>query len=700
MPKVPEGYKDEAEFLAEARERFQQDIDFDRENTDEAREDLKFFAGEQWPDEDVKARDGRPTLTINQLPQFVAQIVGDIRINRPAIKVRPAEDADKDLATTREGLIRAIEHQSKAQNVYATAAQAQVACGIGNFRVVLDYATDDAFDMDILIKGIQSPFAVVWDAFRTEPTGQDAGHCFVAEDMPRKTFERLYPDVAPDDLGNDLNNDLQRGGWMTRDTVRVSEYWIMKERQVDIAMLQDGKIEEITPANAAQIEPLIAVNSRGEPLRRKATRKSACMYLITGHTILEDAVEHPISRIPVFRVPGWEVHTGEKTVRFGLVRFARDPQRLKNYWRSVAAETLALAPKQQWLVHESAEGDENQFSEAHASGSNVLIWSGQNEPRRIDPAPIPAALLQEAAMNAQDMKDVTGLHDASLGIKSNETSGKAILARQREGDVASYIYHDNLKSAIAECGRVVNEYIPHVYDTARTIRVLGEDETQTVQRVNDPMDPESVDLSKGKYDIVVETGPSYSTKRVEASESMMAFAQAVPQTAAVAGDLIAMAQDWPLAEKIGERIRRALPPQLTKEEGEQPAPPDPAQQQQMQAQQQQQAMAMQAAQIDLQTKAAGARKAEADAVRAEAEATKAQVEARQPPPAPKPAPPFNPRRELADTLKAEASAQREQIAAESDALDLHMKPYEAAHTRADLAIKLRPPEPNEPDEDD
>lgn len=686
MPKIPDGYEDEAAFLQEARERFQVDVDFDRENTDEAREDLKFFAGEQWSDEDTTARAGRPTLTINQLPQFVAQVVGDIRINRPAIKVRPAEDADKDLAATREGLIRAIEHQSRAQNVYATAAQAQVACGIGNFRVNLDYATDDAFEMDIAIKSIASPFAVVWDAFRTDPTGKDAGHCFVAEDMPRKAFEKAYPGIAPADLGSDLTSDLQRGGWMTRDTVRVSEYWIMKERQVEIAMLQDGSIKELTKENAAQLEPMIAQNGRGEPLRRKSIRKTACMYLITGHAILEEPVEHPISRIPIFRVPGWEINTGEKTVRFGLVRFARDPQRLKNYWRSVAAETLALAPKQQWLIHENADGDEAQFSEAHASGSNVLVWAGAVEPRRIDPAPIPAALLQEAAMNAQDMKDVTGLHDASLGIKSNETSGKAILARQREGDVASYIYHDNLKLAIAECGDVINQYIPYTHDTARTIRVLGEDEVQTLQRVNDPMDPESVDLSKGKYDIVVETGPSYSTKRVEASESMMAFAQAVPQTAAVAGDLIAMAQDWPLAEKIGERIRRALPPQLTQEKGEQPAPPSPEQQAQMQAQQAQQQMAQEAGQIELLTARAGARKAHADAIKAEAEATKAQAEARMPPQRPE----DNPRLILAQTEKAEAEAVGARVKAESDAMDLHMKPLDAAHKRADLHTKLNP----------
>ncbi len=691
---IPEGYKDEEAFLAEARERFQQDVDFDRENTDEAKADLKFFAGEQWDAEDIKARNGRPCLTINQLPQFVAQVVGDMRVNRPAIKVRPAEDADKDLASVREGLIRAIEHQSNAQQVYAIAGQAQVACGIGNFRVVLDYATDDAFEMDIKIKSIPSPFAVVWDAFRTEPTGADAGHCFVAEDMPRKTFEALYPEHRPDDLGTDLASELMAGGWNTRDTVRVTEYWIMKERDAEIALLQDGSIKEITKANAAQLEPMIATNARGEPLRRKSRKRTACMYLITGHAILAKPVEYPISRIPVFRVPGWEVNTGEKTIRFGLVRFARDPTRLKNYWRSVAAEVLALAPKQQWLVHENQEGDAEDFRQAHASGDNVLVWSGNVPPQRMDPAAVPVALLQEAALNAQDMKDVTGIHDASLGIKSNETSGKAILARQREGDVASYIYHDNLKAAIAQCGMIVNAFIPLVFDTARTVRVLGEDEVQTVKRVNDPNDPDSVDLAKGKYDIVVETGPSYSTKRVEAAESMAQFFQAVPMAGQIAGDLFAMAQDWPMAQDIGERMRRAMPPELVKDKDAEPEPPDPAQQAQMQAQQQAMQMQQQGAALDLRLKDAQARKAEADADRAQFEAMKAHAELTNPQ-QPKSGP--DPRLQAAQASKAEADAARAHIGAQSDLMDLHRKPLEAAHSEADLAIKMRPEDPGQED---
>lgn len=726
---IPKGYKSVEAFLAEARQRYQESVDFDRENTEAAKTDLEFTAGDQWDDDDVKARKGRSVMTINQIPQFIAQIVGDIRLNRPAIKVRPAEDADKDLADIREGLIRSIEHNSNAQQVYAAAGQTQVACGIGNFRVVVDYADGDAFEKDIIIKAIPNPFAVKWDANRTEPTGKDARFCFIDEDVPRKVFEADYPDAVPGDLGADLNSALQSSGWLSRDTVRVSEYWVLKERDAEIALLQDGSVKEITPENAAQLEPQIATNNRGEPMRRKSRKKYVCVYLITGHTILQDAVEYPISRLPVFRVPGWEINTGAKTVRFGLVRFAKDPQRLKNYWRSVAADTLALAPKQQWLVHENGEGDAEEFRNAHNSGDNVLVWAGSVPPQRIDPPAIPAALLQEAAQNTQDMKDVTGIHDASLGIKSNETSGKAILARQKEGDVASYIYHDNLKAAISECGNVVNEFIPTIYDTARTARVLGEDGVQKLQRVNDPLDPKSVDLAKGKFDIVVETGPSYSTKRQEASESMAQFFQVVPQAAQAAGDLFAKAMDWPMASEIGDRLKKTLPPGLAEDD---PSELTPEQQQarQQQDMQAQEAQAMQKRGAELQLAEAEAkvnltnaqaaktmaeaqstgapqgpqempadpmleralleaqvRKANADADRAEAEAMKAQAELNAPQ-----GEPVNMRKELAETETAEAKAEREKIAVASDLMDLHAKPtdQDLQHKQAEKALKDPP----------
>lgn len=608
-PKVPQGYEDEDSFIKEARERFQEAVDFDKDNRDAGLEDARFAAGEQWDDTAKLARAGRPTLVINRLPQFIAQVVGDIRINRPSIKVRPAEDADKDLAGIREGMIRAIERDCDAQGVYATAGQSQVTCGIGNFRAAVKYAGEMAFDRDLTLDRIADPFAVVWDPLSIEPTGRDARYCFVADEVPRKDFEEAYPDEMPSSLEAPSG---EREGWFTKDTVRVTEYWRVIEKPMDIALLSDGSVVPMdkVPADAQVIQT------------RKSSRKYACMYLITGSCILDGPYEWPIDRVPIFRVQGWEFNVGTKRVRFGLVRWAKDPQRLLNYWRSVAAETLAMAPKGKWLVHETAvdEDSEDDFRQAHNSSDPMLRWKGGIRPEYTQPPAMPAALLQEAALNSQDMKDVTGLQDASLGVRSNETSGKAIMARQREGDVATYIYHDNLRAAIAEAGKVLNAMIPVCYDTPRTIRIVGEDDATKVQRVNDPNNPNSVDINQGRYDVSVETGPSYSTKRAEAADSLIQFMQAVPAAAAVASDLVAKAMDWPMADILAERLKKTIPPQILEgEDGQEPKQPNPAEMQAMEMQQQ-------AAQAEVQEKIANADKAKADAAHAMFDAQKAELE--------------------------------------------------------------------------
>ena len=610
---LPDGYDSEDDFIAEARERFSAAESYDRDNRDAAVDDLKFLAGDQWDPvtQAARIRQGRPCLTINQLPQFVAQVVGDIRINRPSIKVRPAEDGDEDVAEVRQGLIRAIEQQNRAQNTYAAAGQMQTACGIGNFRIGLDYAGDETFDRDITISLIPDPLAVVWDPLSVEPTGKDARYCFVIDEMPKKDFEAKYPDHTPNTLG-DYPKDSS--GWFQKDVVRVTEYWVVKETPVEMHQLSDGSVVKGAKPDPKKLPLGVTVLQS-----RAAVRRSVCLYIISGTEILEGPIELPIQRVPVFRCEGWTLTVEGRRHRWGLIRFAKDAARLKNYDRSVMAETLALQPKAVWGGPQSAvEGREDKIRNAHRSGDPLIVWNdGTQGLQRIDPPPFPAALMQSSEMHAQDIKDVTGIHDASLGAQGNETSGKAIMARDRQGDVATYIYPDNLKEAISECGRVINDLIPVVYDTARTIRILGDDEAPVVKRVNDPMHPDSIDLNVGKYDVVVETGPSYSTKRVEAAESMMQFVQAVPQAAAACADLIAQAQDWPKAEAIAERLKKLLPANLQ----DPPSTPEEAAQAQQAAQQQQmqQGMAMDAAQSELALKRAQAAKAEAEAGMAQAQ---------------------------------------------------------------------------------
>lgn len=580
---VPDGFESVDAFLDDMRDEYEKDLDFDRINREAALDDKKFSAGEQWDPIVLQHRKGLPCLVINSVPQFVAQLVGDWRQNKNGIKVVPAEDGDVDIASVRGDLIRAIQTKSRADRTFDNAFESMVQCGDGAFRVCVGYARNDVFDQEIKIEPIDDALAVIWDRFSVDPTGRDARHVFVDDRMSDKEFKRKWPEADPSTLGTDYRNSLYAGGWIQEEGVRVTEYWRMVERDRLLGLFSDGSTRFIDKDNMEAL-----MEKHGAPVK---TRVAPCMYaqmhLVTGFAILSGPFEYMLSRVPVIRMSGRVVNINGRRVRYGLVRFMKDAVRLKNFWRSVAAEQLGYAPKAQWIAPESAvEGREDTFRKAHLSRDPLIVYNDGAEapPQRLEPPTPQAALLNEATVNAQDMKDVTGIHDASLGIKSNETSGRAIQARQREGDIASITYYDNGNAAVVEAGDVINQLISQVYDGTRIVRVIGEDEAVKFARINDPNDPESPDLSVGTYDVVMTSGSSYTTRRVEAAQAMMEAIQVWPQLIQVAGDIIAKAQDWPGADKLAERLKKTIPPQFLEpgEDGGGAPPIDPAMVQKMQ----------------------------------------------------------------------------------------------------------------------
>jgi hypothetical protein len=565
---APEGYETPEDFLKDMREKYNLDVEFDDENRKEALEDKKFAAGEQWDPQVVAQRAGLPCLTINSVPQFTAQLVGDWRQSRNAIKVVPSENGDSAVASVRSDLIRSIETKSRAARVYDSAFESAVTCGDGAFQIAVEYAGEDVFDQEIVIKPIDDALSVVWDRMSVDPTGRDATHCFVDELYPKSEFERLWGKIDTAELSTNTQRACYAGGWMDSDTVRVTAYWRIVTRDRLLAMFEDGFITVID--NDTSIEKM--TQQHGNPVRtRIAPVRFAQMHLVTGFKILAGPFEYKLNRLPVIRMVGRVQNVGGRRIRHGLVRFMKDSTRLRNFFRSVAAEQLGYAPKAQWIAPESAvEGREDDFRKAHLSRDPLLIYNDDASapPERVQPPAIEAALLNEANVNTQDMKDVTGIHDASLGIKSNETSGRAIMARQREGDIASLTYYDNGNASLLEGGDVINQLIGQIYDGTRIIRVIGEDEQAKLLKINDPMDPTAPDLSTGGYDVAITTGASYTTRRVEAAQAMMEAVQVFPQMMTVAGDLVAKAQDWPGAEELANRLRKTIPPQYLEETDE------------------------------------------------------------------------------------------------------------------------------------
>lgn len=631
--KFPDDFASEAEFIDYVRKTYSDDADADSRNRVAGQEDARFLAGEQWDprDEAKRKRQRRPTLTINRLPAFVGQIIGNRRLNETQIKVIPDRDGSRPIAELFEGIVRNIEKQSKADRAYNKALENAVICGIGNFGIELQYVSDDAFEQDIRIVKYDNPWSVVWDRSMTDPTGADADHVFVTEQIPRKVYEQRYPKKNVSSFGQGgaigAGDDIV---WFNGDDVMVALFWRMRERDVGISLLVDGCVSEHA---VGELPENVVIDEFGRPITRTARRKYAEAWLVSGTNVLEGPYELPVRRVPVFRVPGWEVNLSDYKARWGIVRLMKDPQRLHNYWRSVVAEKLMLSPRAKWIASDAAvSGREAEYRSAHESQDPLLVWNAEAgaPPTFVPPAQIEAALIQESNSTVQDLRDVSNLHEASLGQQSNEVSGKAIVARQRIGELGTTLYFDNLNDAIIEAGQVIVDLIPYVYSNPRTVRVIGVAGDTDLIRIRDPENPQYFDIGRGKYDVSIVTGPSYATKRIEAQEAMLAMFNAAPQLMATAADLYVKNLDFPGAQELADRLRKTLPPGLVD-----PKDLSPEEQQQIaqnQAQQQQvdeitKQIQLAMAQAELADKQAQAEKATAEAERARAEAVKARAEA-------------------------------------------------------------------------
>lgn len=593
-PKAPAGFDDHASFLEDMRAKYEWGYGFNEHNILAGKEDAKFTVGNQWdPVVEQRRKDAKkPVLTFNRLVAIVAQIVGNRLMNETEIRVFPDKAGTKPMAEIREGIIRSIFKNSNADFARDEAAKYQVVGGEGYFTLAMEYTSDDVFEQEIKISAVTDPYSTVLDPLAIEPSGEDAQWGFVGDDIPQQEFKRRWPWAAEVSfLGEKRWN--QSGFWLSEDTVRIVSYWRMvTEGTKVLALYQDGTVHDVTEMEEFEYINFVETYSDGSPYIREVPKRFARLYVCSGNAILEGPYDYPISSLPIYRVPGWELNDGEKIHRWGLIRFLKDPQRLHNYWRSTVAEQLVAAPRNKWLTTPDAvKGHEVKWRRAPTSDDPFLYYNdGEVAPVHIPPPGIDAALVNEAAISTQDMKDISNIHEAALGMPSNEVSKVAIQQRQMVSDVGTYIYIDRRRLADQRCAKNINELIPFIYDTQRTLAVIGRDDKSTVLTINDPSDPNS-DMTVGKYGVTVAVGPASETKRTLAAEQMMAFVNAMPQTASAVMDLVAEAQDWPKSGEFANRFKMLLPPGTIPEDEMTPEM-KAAQEQNQQIQQMQQELAM------------------------------------------------------------------------------------------------------------
>lgn len=586
------------DIVREARAAIQASYDFDKDNRSEAVEDLRFRASFQWSDTAKAERAGRPMITINRTDQFIHQVVNPIRQNMPTIKVEPDGDDQSDMAEIADGIIRRIQYNSSASHVYASAVEHMATCGIGWFRATTDYANKDSFDQEIVIKRVFDPLSVYPDPAAREPDRSDMEWCLVSEMWPLEAFKKRWPgkSLKPIDTPSDGKSMATGFSWSSSDEIRVAEYWRRKKVSKKLVQLQNGQVADfalvskVDPRLAEQMKPLI-VNER------EVDDYKVEMVLVSGAEQLEETYECPCYWIPVIPVIGAEIPLQTGVYRYGLLRMQREPQQLHNYFMSVAAEALGQQPKSPLLApFEAIKKYKNVWDTHNLRPVPYLPYDpipgapNGGRPERIEPPPLPAGLIAMAQMLQDDMKAATGQYDASLGNRSNETSGVAIGQRQQQSDNATYHFTDNLEHSLEHLGRVLLDMIPKVYDTQRTMRIRAGDDTEKTVTINQPTVGDYVhnDVAGMSFSNVrVVLGPSFASKRREAQETLLGLMQAVPGIAQVGGDIIVRQFDFDGAEELAERLKKAVPANLLSEEEQQAAQanqPDPMQDPAVQAQ--------------------------------------------------------------------------------------------------------------------
>jgi len=567
--------KTHAECLEEQREFAEAEND----NRERWLADLKFgYASDQWPEKlrHMRLNDpngARPCLTVNKIPAHARQIINNMRQSRPSISVLPVDDkGDIETAEVLQGLIRHIEHTSNADQAYSTAAEFQVMMGVGYFRIDTTHVDPVYNEQEIRINPIRNPFSVYMEPWITDGTGADARSCYLTTRLPTKEFTRRWPKAKIANVDSTGRGDAGTGWWM-KDSVQIAEYFGIEDYEQTVLVLESGIV---IPDDRYDPE-------RDGPVVRDAQvpKKRLQWRLLTGDDFIDEAVK-PGEYIPIIRVPGEDIDIDGERITHGIVRRARDAQNMYNYTVSAEAETNALAPKAPWLVaSEGIEGFEDEYARANISNMPYLRYNAVSEsgqplppPQRQFPTGANSALLAQKQAADGDIQATMGQFAASLGQPSNEKSGVAIRQRQMVGDVATFHYPDNMSRAIRQAGRVIVDLIPHLYDTPRIARIMGEDGEVDTIRIDPEIQAAHLEQGKttiynlgvGKYDVAVEVGPSYATKRQEAFEAMSQMVQGNPQLWAVIGDLLVKNMDWPGAPQMADRLRAMLPPEIKQTE--------------------------------------------------------------------------------------------------------------------------------------
>ena len=583
----------------------------DQMNRSEALEDLKFAAGDQWPVEIQNSRvlEARPCLTVNKVDAYCRQLTNQMRQQRPRIKVHGMNNqSDARMAEILQGICRHIENHSDADAAYDKAGDFAVRMGWGYWRVTTDYVREDSFDQEIYIKAIDNPFTVYFDPNSVMPDGSDAETVLITTVISKDNFRKMYPDAETEQGFTMRGTGDTNPEWVMKEDIRLAEYFYTERKAIKVHLLSDGssvKADDLPPQEVLDLAGITIVETRN------SFEKKIKWCKLTSMEVLEEG-EWAGKYIPIVPVFGQETVVENKKKKFGIVRMAKDPQRMYNFWQTSLTESVALAPKAKWLLAEGQdEGHENEWAMANIKSMPVLRYKQKDidgqpapPPQRLQPEPPPAGIMAAAQSMTTDLMQVVGIFDPSQ-LPQGNISGKALQGQQQQVDMTNFHYYDNLTRSIRQTGRIILDLVPKIYDRERVLRIIGDDGKPEILTINQyGQDEEGIDkilndVTVGEYDVVMDTGPGYNSKRQEAVDSMMALFAADPTLIQQAGDLLVRNMDFPGAETIADRLAVNNP--LAKVDDKSKVPPRIQMElQQLQAQNQQAQQAIQQLQMVIQ----------------------------------------------------------------------------------------------------
>ena len=516
-------------------------------------DDLRFSTGEQWPltVRTQREKNGQPCLTMDQITQSIRLTCNEFRQQRPAVQVNPVGDeSDVDTAEIEQGLIRHIEVNSDAEVAYDNAHEQVIRSGIGHWRILSDYEDEDSSDQEIFLKPIRNQFSVYW---QPGVPYEDAEWCLVITDVPLATYKRDYSESKMASLEDFTGLGNASPEWVSKDAIRVAEFFTVETKK--------GK--------------------NGRPKKQVHWQKLNAIEEL-------DSRDLPGTSIPILTVVGDDIDVDGKRYVAGLVRNAKDPQRMCNYWNSKATESIALASNAPWIVAEGQlEGYENQWATANTKNPYALTYKVTDAggkpvgpPQRNTAEPPIQAMAMMLQQSLANVKAAMGIYDPSLGQRRGDESGTAIKHLQDQGSMTTLNFSDNVARTMRRSGKLLLEWIRAIYDTPKVRRIIkpdgsvqqvvthaGPDQEEAAKKLLTAQITKIFDIGTGRYDVTVSVGPSYQTKRQEAAQTQLELMKNLPQQAPFFADIAVGNMDIPQSREMAARLKKMLPPQLQDDDG-------------------------------------------------------------------------------------------------------------------------------------